>query len=61
MTTVGFIGLIDSTSNDRRTRLSWRSQKKHVLQTFDTYLSKLTSVAKKHHQSVLSYHNHATT
>ena len=35
----------DSVSNERRTRLSWRSPKKHVLQTIETCLSRLRSAA----------------
>jgi len=35
--------LTDSVSHDRRTRLSWRSQKKHVAQIMETCLSRLRS------------------
>jgi len=35
----------DSVSNERRTRLSWCDQKKHVLQTVETCLSGLRSAA----------------
>ena len=33
----------DSTSSERRTRLSWRSQKKHIAHTLETCLSRLRS------------------
>ena len=35
----------DSMSSERRTRLNWRSQKKHDLQTLETCLSRLRSSA----------------
>jgi len=48
-----------STSNDRWTRLSWRSLKKHVLQTFNTCVSKqvwCNRHTKKSSTIALCYH-----
>jgi len=36
-------------SSERRTRLNWRSQKKHDLQTLETCLSRLRSSANKYY------------